>query len=326
MPIKPGKCPPGGCPPFTEKDCIEVFKVYDQCVAEELLGGCVIAEDFCTAPIPPDATVTCEVVPGGTRCFFVGFGPFNPPFYRPVRVQNTVQVNVTVTDAAGVVICPTFPVTLQGLTQVLMWAPNGTFVQCQVLAVGDCEAEVTTDPATGKQLICCRVKVCKEIQVKALVKLLVPSYGFCELEPCTPLPQPEFPCPPENIYPPQRCQEPPVFTLQDALGVGISGVAVSLIRKTDSSTVTITKTTDATGTAVFSEVGGFAGSLDDIYFVDPVGNVPKSFHIPTVFTDDQGDLHDSTTACVILLKRRLVNANLFDVYIDGYKLAEALDP
>ena len=55
MPIKPGKCPPAGCPPVTQKDCIEVFKVYDQCVAEEVLGSCVRAADFCPSPIPANA-------------------------------------------------------------------------------------------------------------------------------------------------------------------------------------------------------------------------------------------------------------------------------
>ncbi len=317
MAITPGKCPQVGgvpnCPPFTEKDCIEVFKVYDQCATEELLGSCVRAADHCTAPIPPGATVTCNVVPNTARCFFVGFGHFNPPFFRPVLVHNEVQVSVTVTSD-GTVICPTFTITLQGITQAQMWAPDGTFVQCQVLAVGPCTCDVTTDPATGDQLICCRVKVCKEIQIKALVKLLVPSYGFCELNPCVAVPQPEFPCPPtQPLFPPQKCQEAPVVTVQTAAGVGLSGVTVSLIR----AGTTITAVTDATGNATFPTVGGFAGGIDTIQFTDPVTTKVVSFALPTEFTDPTGAAHDSSTACTILFVRAGVGLATFNVFIDG---------
>lgn len=317
MAITPGKCPQNrgvpNCPPFTEKDCIEVFKVYDQCATEELLGSCVRAADHCTAPIPPDATITCEVVPDSARCFFVGFGPFNPPFFRPVLVLNEVQISVTVTSN-GTVICPTFTITLQGITQALMWAPDGTFVQCQILAVGPCTCDVTTDPATGDQLICCRVKVCKEIQIKALVKLLVPSYGFCEVNPCIAVPQPEFPCPPtQPLFPPQRCQEPPDIVILDHNNRGISGITVGLFRAGS----TITAVTDATGTAIFPTVGGFAGGIDTIQFRDPVTGKTVSFDLPTEFTDPTGAVHDSSTACSITFTRTAEKSSTFNVFIDG---------
>lgn len=319
MAIKPGKCPQEKgtpqCPPFTGKDCIEVFKVYDQCATEELLGSCVRAADHCSAPIPQGATITCEVVPDSARCFFVGFGPFNPPFYRPVLVLNEVQVNVTITSNATV-ICPTFTITLQGITQAQMWAPDGTFVQCQILAVGPCTCDLTTDPVTGDQLICCRVKVCKEIQVKALVKLLVPSYGFCEVDPCIAVPQPEFPCPPaQPLFPPQRCQESPVVSLLNHDETPISGVTVFLIR----SSSTITAVTDATGNATFPTVGGFAGGIDTIQFTDPVTGKTLSFALPTEFTDPTGAAHDCSTACSICFTRTAEGATTFDVYIEGNK-------
>lgn len=314
MAITPGKCPPvTGCPPFTEKDCIEVFKVYDQCVAEEVLGSCVTAADFCLTPIPADAVIDCSVVPGSAVCFFIGFGPFNPPFFRPVRVLQRVQVSVTV-SVGGVVICGPFTITLQTVTQALLWAPPGTSVQCQVLAVGDCVCEVATDPVTGDQLICCQVKICKDIQVKALVKLLVPSYGFCEMEPCVAIPQPEFPCPPEPVFPPQRCQEPPVVTLLNVAGVGLQGVPVSVIREVDGGTVTLTVTTGITGQAVFTNLGGFAGGLDTIQFT--VGGKTVTFPIPVEFTDATGVLRDSATVCTITFAQTLV-AGAFLVTIDG---------
>lgn len=317
MAIKPGKCPQTNgtpnCPPFTGKDCIEVFKVYDQCATEELLGSCVRAADHCAAPIPENATIACEVVPNSARCLFIGYGPFNPPFYRPVLVLNEVKVNVTI-RSNGTVICPTFTVTLQGITQAQMWAPEGTLVQCQIIAVGPCSCDLTTDPATGDQLICCRVKVCKEIQIKALVKLLVPSYGFCELDPCSGVPQPEFSCPPaQPLYPPERCQETPLVVLQNQDGSAISGVTVSLLR----SSSVVTAVTDTSGNASFPDVGGFGGGFDTIQFTDPVTGKSLSFAIPMEFTDQTGALHDCSTVCSILFMRTAEGAATFDVSLDG---------
>ncbi len=323
MPITPGKCPQVDgvpqCPPFTEKDCIEVFKVFDQCAGEELLGRCVRAADFCTVPIPDDATISCTVVPNTARCFFIGFGDFNPPFFRPVLVQNQVDIEVTITDAAGTVICGPFVITLEGIFQAQMWAPPGTLVQCQVIAVGDCTCDLATDPITGDQLICCRLKVCKEIQIKALVKLLVPSYGFCELDPCVPVPQPFFPCPPEQpLFPPQRCQEPPVVTLIDLAGVPIQGVTVNITREG----TTVSANTDITGTATFTTLGAIVAG-DVVQFTDPASGKLVSFTVPPTFTDATGTLHDSNTVCSLQFVRTA--GTTFNLFIDGV-LNGTVDP
>ncbi|WP_027356147.1 hypothetical protein [Desulfofundulus thermocisternus] len=90
MPIKPGKCPQGRCPEPTEKDCIEVFKVYDMCVQEDEVSRCVNATDLlCSDPLPPGATVRCTVLPDSAQCTFLGFGPFDPPFFRNVILLQT---------------------------------------------------------------------------------------------------------------------------------------------------------------------------------------------------------------------------------------------
>ncbi|HBQ28911.1 hypothetical protein HY02_08970 [Peptococcaceae bacterium SCADC1_2_3] len=328
MAIKPGKCPfvngEPNCPPYTEKDCIEVLKVYDQCAAEELLGGSILAP----VPIPPGSTCTCSVVPGSAVCFFAGFGDFNPPYYRPVKVVNRVSITGEIRDVNGNLVT-TYTTTLQALTQAFMWAPLGTLVQCQILDVGDCECGVVTDPVTGDQLIWSQVKVCKEIQVKALVKLLVPSYGFCELDPCNPPPQP-FVCPPdEPLYPPQRCQSPPVITLLEAIGTGIPNVDVTLTRKVDGTTVSITKKTALlTGIASFAEVGGFAGGLDTISFTDPITAKTITFPVPLEFTDTATPpaVHDSTTVCTITFQRTAIGLTTFNVFLDTIQLATPIDP
>lgn len=314
MPITPGKCPQvdgtPNCPPVSEKDCIEVFKVYDQCAGEELLGRCVIASDFCQTQLPADAVITCAVVPGSARCFHVGFGEFNPPFFRPVLVQNQLDIEVTVKDTAGNIICGPFITRLEGIFQAQMWAPPGTLVQCQIIGVGDCACDLAIDPNTGDQLICCQVKVCKEIQIKALVKLLVPSYGFCELDPCTPVPQPTI-CPPETpLYPPQRCQEPPVVILQTATDTPMANATVSIMR----AGTTTTAVTDGTGTATFTTLGAIVAG-DVVQFTDTASDKVVSFTVPPTFTDINGTLHDSNTVCTIQFTR--TTGTVFNVFIDG---------
>jgi hypothetical protein len=167
--------------------------------------------------------------------------------------------------------------------------------------------------------------------VKALVKLLVPSYGYCELEPCEPAPQPEFPCPPEPIYPPQRCQDPPSFALQTLPlpAVGVPNVSISLIRKVDTTTVTITKVTNASGIASFAEIGGFAGGLDEIRFTDPLTSKTVVFPIPVEFIGTDTLPHDNATACnITFIRQGIVEpASLtYAVTIDNVIMVDLVDP
>jgi len=101
-------------------------------------------------------------------------------------------------------------------------------------------------------------------------------------------------------------------------------VSVSLIRKVDTSTVTITKVTNGSGVASFAEIGGFAGSLDDIEFTDQ--NKLVTFHVPVEFIDVNDIPRDSATACVIQFQRQLLVPNSYTVTIDGNELKDKVDP
>ncbi|MDD2443536.1 MAG: hypothetical protein PHS52_03440 [Desulfotomaculaceae bacterium] len=326
MAITPGRCPTDAaglplCPPFTEKDCIEVFKVYDQCVTEDALTRCVCSNDVCDSTVA--RIVSCSVIPDSVQCAFIGFGPFNPPFFRAVRVLQSVDVEVTAARANGST-CK-FVTTLQDIVQAFMWAPEGTFVQCNILAVGDCNCEIVS-PAPETQLICCTVKICKDIQVKALVKLLVPSYGFCEFQPCQAVAQPEFPCPPAGpIFPPQRCQTPPTVTITDA-GTPAAGVTVQLRRNVPPFPVTINAVTDQAGVATFAEVGGFAGGVDQIIFQLTPGGKIVTFNVPLEFIDINGVAHDSATVCTITFNRVDTAPEQFEVFINNIQVQGLIDP
>ncbi len=314
MPLIPGKCPSvdgvPNCPPFSEQDCIEVFKIYDHCAGEDLLGKCLLACSMCTETLPADAVITCTVVEDSARCFHIGYGSFNPPFYRPILVHNQVNVQITIKDTEDNILCRPFTTKLEGIFQTQMWAPEGTLVQCSVVDVGVSSCEIANDPISGAQLICCQASICREIQVKALVRLLVPSYGFCEMDTCTPVPQPS-PCPPENTpFPPQRCQQVPSITILDIGDTPLEDVAISVNR----AGTTTTAITDASGIATFTTLGALIAS-DIIQFMDSASNDLISFTMPYTFTDSENVSYDCNTVCTMQFTR--VEGVTFDIFIDG---------
>jgi hypothetical protein len=327
MAITPGKCPPPpvGCPPFTQKDCIEVFKIYDQCVREDLAGTCVVITNTKCPGVHLDTAEirSCTADPATAQCKVLGFGAFNPPFFRSVFIQQSVDVRVTLADARGK--SATVTLTLQAFNEAYLWTPPGTLVQCTILGVGDCACEITARETDPTLTICCRVQLCQELQVKAKVKLLVPAYGFCEAPLCVQEPLTEIPCPQQPLFPPQRCQEPPTAAIQDIDGVGIAGINVTLTRTFDSTVHVQSFLTGTDGVATFVDKGGFEAGFDVLSFTDPVTSKTYSFPIPFEFTDSSGTAHDSATACVVIF-RRTDTLGVYEVFIDGYLSTILLDP
>jgi uncharacterized repeat protein (TIGR01451 family)/fimbrial isopeptide formation D2 family protein len=166
-------------------DCILVNKVYDQCFSEDLVTSQIPVVSACPGvTIPAGATVGCIPVPGSATCSFAGTVAVTPPltpFFEEVLVINSFDV-VAPVFAAGVTVCaPTL--TLTGAARAVMWAPPGTTVTCDILSFGDCSCTLLAGPTGLPTVLVCTGKVCKEIQVTAPVKLLVPSYGFCKAGP-----------------------------------------------------------------------------------------------------------------------------------------------
>jgi hypothetical protein len=176
--------------PATAKDCILVKKVYDQCFTEELVTSQMSLTSACPGVIiPAGATVGCIPVPGSATCTFAVTVPVTQsltPFFEEVLVLNSFEVSAPI-FVAGVTVCsPT--ITLTGAARADLWAPPGTTVTCDILSFGDCTCTLLASSTGLPVLLACIGKICKEIQVTAPVKLLVPSYGFCDLPACTFLP------------------------------------------------------------------------------------------------------------------------------------------
>jgi hypothetical protein len=310
----------GALGPATANDCILVNKVYDQCVTEELVTSQVPLTSVCPGvTIPAGATVSCIPIPGSATCTFAGTVDVTPPltpFFEEVLVLNSFDISAPI-FVAGVTVCsPTL--TLTGAAQADLWVPPGTTVNCDILSFGDCTCTLLASPTGLPVVLACTGKICKELQITAPVKLLVPSYGFCDVPACTFLPQPGFACPPEPLFPPERCQGTPTVCLLGMGGVPISGMSIIITR--DGILPTITATTDLTGTASFPTIGGLEGAIDVVSFTYLGKTV--SFPIPLEFVDVAGIAHDSATTCSLIFIQTGFTTGLpiFTVVINGFLL------
>jgi uncharacterized repeat protein (TIGR02543 family) len=304
--------------PPTAKDCILVNKVYDQCFAEELVSSQASVDSVCLGiTIPPGATVGCIPVPGSATCTFAGTVAVTPPltpFFEEVLAINSFEASAPI-FVAGVMVCE--PVlTLTGAARADLWAPPGTTVTCDILSFGDCTCTLLASPTGLPVALACTGKICKELQVTAPVKLLLPSYGFCEIPACTFLPQPGFACLPTPLFPPQRCQDIPLVVLLGIGGIPALGTTVFINR---AGTVVATGATDITGTVLFPAIGGLEGAIDTVSFTFLGKTV--LFPVPLEFTDAAGVAHDSATTCSLVFTQTGTDISglpIFTVAINGF--------
>ncbi|MGE5577455.1 MAG: hypothetical protein ACM3TT_09730 [Syntrophothermus sp.] len=205
-PIVPGPCPPTGCPPPTEIVCIETKKVYDFCVQTRTTTECFEIPRPTPSGCPPtgktiDRTVppTCAIAT--TSCTLVSSTPV-PGTFGFVRAVFDVcfRLDITLTFTDGTT-C-TFTTDERCITKrATIFAPPGTRIICNIINqdCGPCRfSRIVGNTPTE---VCCDIALCIEVQSRAKVKLLVPSFGFCVPSECV-----EFggiECPPVPLFPPQ---------------------------------------------------------------------------------------------------------------------------
>ena len=202
--VTPGPCPPEGCPPPTAIDCIEVTKVFDFCFQTETRD-----------PVCFDIPASCGEVPAGSTamgtittvsCTTQTITPIpHSGGFANVTLLITATGTVTIKAPDGTTLC-TFTGMLTFFKTVTLCAPDGVTIGCSAPAtsVGPC--------AIVNGEVCCTVNLCLLIQSTAVVKLLVPTYGYCVPAPCVVLPTPPFTCPPSPLFPPQCTPVPPTTT------------------------------------------------------------------------------------------------------------------
>lgn len=202
-PVVPGPCQKHGCPPPTEIVCIETLKVYDFCFQNDSIeNACFPIPASCSPPVPANVKIRCSVA--GVTSSVLSVSPLSPPapkgFVR-VTIQITVNLTFKLLNNDGTTRC-IFGASFPFMKTVALCAPKGTDVIVEVATsrCGPCFV------LNGNQ-VCCEVDICMLIQSRAVVKLLIPAYGFCTPAECVELPKAPMPCPPIHLFPAQ-CTAP----------------------------------------------------------------------------------------------------------------------
>lgn len=180
----------------TTEDCVLVLKVFDQCIKDEQNFDLVtIPEDACPT-LPEGFTVDCEVA--NAFCTILDVSAPDADNEVVVTIQQDVTISITVKNTLGNAVC-TFDHDMVRFNQVILFGPEGTFAQCEVVAAV-CECDII-----GERTLLCRIRLCKEIEMKAFVKLRIPTFGYCVAPPCDEvLANGDFECPPPDRFPPQK--------------------------------------------------------------------------------------------------------------------------
>jgi len=175
--------------------CIEVKKVYDFCYKpqEKEITISIPAHDG-HPPEPVGTTVkSCEVI--ASACQEIARQK-RPDGLFNVTILLTVTIAITLLHPDGTEF--SFTHSLGQVETIVLYAPDGTEIQCEAVGA-NCHCIILPDLSS----VFCTVNICKIIQAKAQVKLLIPSYGFCYPALCEQVPPPPPPpCPPE-LFPPQ---------------------------------------------------------------------------------------------------------------------------
>ena len=201
-----------------KEDCLVVKKVFDQCFKEE-----VIVKKFV---IPLDHgqscfglnlnkvdRVNCEVV--SCECKIVNISDPLPPPESPHRKVITIKqvavigIHLIKENTNGATILCSFNETITAYSNIVLYVPppgryygpeGGPFLNCKIVnSVCSCEPVLDAlGVPTGA--VICTLKLCKIVDVTALVKLQVPTSGYCEPHQCETGPQKkEIECPPQNL-------------------------------------------------------------------------------------------------------------------------------
>lgn len=238
--MQPGLCPVNPvterreCPSTTERDCLVVEKVFDQCFKED-----VIVREFAIPADPggPCANVDltlvnrveCEIL--SAECVVVDVSPPIDDNTRIITLRQDTEIEIELWHDPVVWVqsseesggkgfyksrrlC-TFTETISNsYNQILLYVPppgvlfgaaGGPFLFCEVVASTCYCSPETVIPGEPVTQVICTVKICKIVEVTAFVKLMIPHYGYCVPRPCEAAPQQkEIECPPiGSLFPPQ---------------------------------------------------------------------------------------------------------------------------
>lgn len=192
--IIPGRISGNALNGLCERVCILGRKIFDSCISQTQQDGLnvVITSYDPAAPTFPltfvSASTTTTGTPTITDLVVTRFDE-RPNF---ARVQGNVVIPVTVnyTDAAGVAGVGTGTITIP--IDVVMYVPQPSIIPYEIAAFASVVANDGT--YTGDNIFTITACVTIILRVVAEVEILVPSYGYCCIPPCTPFAESDI-CP-----------------------------------------------------------------------------------------------------------------------------------
>ncbi len=169
-----------------ERICIQTTKVFDACMLQAQI------EDYAltlTNFNPADPTTPLTFVSGNSTGGQATVSGLTITRFddRPnfARVQATVNIPVTVTYTDANNVAGTATGTIAVNQDVIMYVPQPSLTPIDVIAFGSAViSQGTYNPTTGGFTISACVTAI--LKVVAVVDVLVPSYGYCPIPPCTP--------------------------------------------------------------------------------------------------------------------------------------------
>ncbi|RJX18128.1 MAG: hypothetical protein C4570_07485 [Ammonifex sp.] len=178
--------------------CIETFKVYDFCFQADEREQCFDVTGCPHFPFPHGSIAACKIV-DSPLCTEISRTAPDETGRSNVTFAVSTTIKITIISPDCVVLCE-LTKTINFTKTVVLCAPEGTFTDCAVVESA-CQCVLI-----GEQ-VCCSVDLCIIIQSRAVVKLLVPTFGFCVPAKCEQVsPAPPLVCPPV-LFPPQ-CTPP----------------------------------------------------------------------------------------------------------------------
>ena len=169
-----------------ERICIQTTKVFDACMNQSQIEEYQLTlTNFNPAnPATPLTFVSGNSVGGSATVSNLVVTRFDDrPNFARVQANVNIPVVVTYTDANNVAGTATGTITLN--QDVILYVPQPSLTPIDVIAFGSAVISMGTfNPTTGGFTI--SACVTSILKVVAVVDVLVPSYGYCPIPPCTP--------------------------------------------------------------------------------------------------------------------------------------------
>lgn len=169
-----------------ERICIQVTKVFDACMNQtEIENYNLTLTNFNPAnPTTPLSFVSGDSIGGTATVSGLVITRFEDrPNFARVQANINIPVTVTYTDATNQPGTATGTITIP--QDVVLYVPQPSLTPIDVIAFGSAViSSGTYNPTTGGFTITACVTTI--LKVVAVVDVLVPSYGYCPIPPCTP--------------------------------------------------------------------------------------------------------------------------------------------